>query len=187
MLMRIQRGFTLIEVMVVLLLIGIVMSTVVLSIRTDDIEEHMEQELKRINTLLILAREESILQGQVMALAVSENKYRFEVRNVSEERWQPLQDEAVFRERSTVPGTHFVLVIDQLNDARQNSFSKKTNEADADKKKPEDDGYQRVTIEPSGEIFPFELILRKDDETIEYRLQLDEDGELNIIQPEDLS
>jgi len=47
-----QSGFTLIEMMVVLVIMGIIVSSVVLSINTDKIEEHMEIEMRRIHALL---------------------------------------------------------------------------------------------------------------------------------------
>jgi len=181
-----QRGFTLIEMMVVLVVIGIMVGTMVLSINTDNIEEHMEIEMNRLNALVTLAQEESILQGQVMALAISENKYRFEIRDIENEKWVAMTDDRVFRERTVVPGAHLVLVIEEQEQETKKDFKLALSEDREDTEQVEDDDFQRLTIEPSGDMFPFELIIRKDDESVEYKLVLGEDGELKIIYPEEL-
>ena len=181
-----QKGFTLIEMMVVMLILGIVVSTMVLSIRTDDISEHMEIEMNRLHALVTLAQEEAVLQGQVMALAIGENTYRFDIKNIETEAWSAVDDGRVFRERRAVPGTHFVLVIDEIErEKEKEKFKLELSSEREDAEQEEEDDYQRVQIEPSGEMFPFELILRNEDETIEYRLVLGEDGVLNIVTPEE--
>ena len=180
-----QSGFTLIELMVVLLIIGIMVSTMVLSIRTGDISEHMEIEMNRLHALVTLAQEEAILQGQVMALAIGETSYRFDVLDIENETWSAVDDGRVFRERTLVAGTHLVLVIDEIEEEKK-EFKLELSTED-DEKEEEEDDFQRVQIEPSGEMFPFELVLRNEDETIEFRLVMGEDGELKIVLPEEVS
>jgi general secretion pathway protein H len=182
-----QNGFTLIEMMVVVVILGIIVSTMVLSIRTDDISEHMEIEMERLYALVNLAQEEAILQGQVLALAIAEDNYRFDIKDIESETWSAMSDDRVFRQRATVPGTHLVLVIDEIEEDRQKQFDLELSTEDTAKQQEEEDDYQRVQIEPSGEIFPFELFMRNEDETIEYRLVMGEDGELKIIPPEEAS
>ena len=159
----------------------------VMSIRTGDISEHMEIEMNRLHALVSLAQEEAILQGQVMALAIGETSYRFDVLDIENETWSAVDDGRVFRERNLVPGTHLVLVIDEIEEDKKQEFtlalSTEEDEATTDK---EEDDFQRVQIEPSGEMFPFELVLRNEDETIEFRLVMGEDGELNIVLPEEV-
>jgi general secretion pathway protein H len=182
-----QTGFTLIEMMVVLVILGIIVSTMVMSIRTGDISEHMELEMNRMQTLLTLAQEEAILQGRVMALAVAEQSYRFDILDIEKETWSAMADSRVFRERRLVPGAHLVLVIDEIEIQKETKQGFKLElEDERDQAQQDlDDDYQRVQIQPTGEIFPFELIMRNEDETIEYRLMLDEQGEFKIVSPEE--
>ena len=183
-----QTGFTLIEMMVVLVIIGIMISVTVMSVRTGDISEHMEIEMNRVHALVSLAQEEAVLQGQVMALAVGETNYRFDIKDLEKETWSAVEDGRVFRERSLVPGTHLVLVIDEIENEKKKEFKLElSSEREEEIQQEEEDDYQRVQIEPSGEMFPFELILRNEDETIEFKLVMGEDGELNIVLPEEAS
>ena len=177
-----QSGFTLIEMMVVLVIIGIIVSSVVLSVRTDDLEEHMEIEMERIQALLNLAREEAVLQGQEIALTVMEDKYLFEVFDYDKNVWQPITDDRIFRERRVVGGTELALKVDDL----EIEFGKKEETAEAElgeKKIPP----PRIFILSSGEIMPFELILRTVDQSVQFSLKAELDGEIKLITPgEDL-
>ena len=95
-----QSGFTLIEMMVVLVIIGIMVTSVVLSIRTDDLGEHMEMEMQRIQALLKLAREEAVMQNEDIALKVTENTYSFEI--LGDKGWEPITGDQIFRARKVV-------------------------------------------------------------------------------------
>lgn len=173
---RTQSGFTLIEMMVVLVIIGIIVSSVVLSVRTDDLEEHMEIEMQRIQALLNLAREEAVLQGEEMALTIRENKYSFEV--LGEKGWQPITDDKVFRERSIVVGTELALKVDNLEIDFGKTEEKAEKEFGQDKVPP-----PRIFILSSGEIMPFELILRTLDQSVQYSLKAELDGVIKLITP----
>lgn len=185
-----NKGFTLIEMMVVLVIIGIIVSSIVLSIKTDDLSEHMEIEINRMRALIMLAREEAILQDHDMALAIKEDSYKFQWYDIKTQKWLPMDDGQVFRERKLVPGTELVLVIADLpvkdKPDRPGLSTDKKDEADAkQKQEDEDENLQRVVIFPSGDIFPFELILRKQDETVQFKLMTDQAGEIDIEFPED--
>lgn len=168
--------------MVVLVIIGIIVSSVVLSVRTDDLDEHMETEMRRIQALLNLAREEAVLQGEEIALTVKSDRYLFEVFDYDKNTWQPITDDRVFRERTVVDGTELALKVDNL----EVKFGKTEEAAEAmagEKKIPP----PRIFILSSGEVMPFELILRTLDQTVQYSLKAELDGEIKLLTPgEDL-
>ena len=167
-----QSGFTLIEMLVVLVIIGIVVSAVVVSVRTDDMGEHMDMEMQRIQALLKLAREEAVMQDEDIALKITENSYSFEI--LGDKGWQPISDDRIFRERKVLDGTELALKVDNL----EIKFGQKEAEAGADKIPP-----PRIFILSSGEIMPFELILRTLDQSIQYSLKAEQDGKIKLITP----
>ena len=183
-----HRGFTLIEMMVVLLIIGIVVSSVVLSINTDDVKEHMEIEMNRLRALINLAREEAILQDHDMALVIKEDSYSFQWYDVKQEKWLAVDDGQVFRERKLPPGTNMVLLIEDLPTTEKHSQPGTSLTLDGKDKEQqqEEEDVQRVVIYPSGEIFPFELILQKEDESTQFKLVADADGEVTVQLPDEL-
>ena len=170
---RFQSGFTLIEMLVVLVIIGIIMASVTISIRTDDRGDLMETEMQRIQALLKLAREEAVMQDEDIALRVGENSYSFEV--LREKGWEPISDDRIFRERKVVDGTELALKVDNL----EINFGKQQEAAGDDKIPP-----PRIYILSSGEIMPFELILRTQDQSLQYSLKAEQDGTVKLITPE---
>ena len=72
-----SAGFTLLELMVVLVLIGIIISFAVLSLGGDKISELMEQETRRLATLLELAADEAVLRGEELAVNFTDDGYEF--------------------------------------------------------------------------------------------------------------
>ena len=77
--MRHQRGFTLIELMVVLVIAGIVVSLVALSGSAGG-SRSLHFETERLAQLLALAREESQVRGAPIRLEIDALRYRFLVR-----------------------------------------------------------------------------------------------------------
>jgi len=88
-------GFTLLELMVVLVLIGIIFGFAALSIGGDDYEELMEQESNRLTTLLQLGGDEAILRGEEMAVLFAEDGYQFLI--LVEDRWQPSGEDELLK------------------------------------------------------------------------------------------
>lgn len=70
-------GFTLLEMMVVMVLIGIIFSFAMLSMGGDDLAELMEQETRRLETLLALASDEAVIRGEELAMRFEDDGYEF--------------------------------------------------------------------------------------------------------------
>lgn len=99
---RRAEGFTLLEVLVVILLIGIILSVASLSLDSGAAARGLQQEAERLHQLLRLAAEEAVLNQEEWGLALDEQGYRF-LRWEGGQDWQPL-DEDVFRARSWPAG-----------------------------------------------------------------------------------
>jgi general secretion pathway protein H len=89
-------GFTLIEVLIALLIVGVVMATVGLAtggFRARD----LEFEADRIAQLFSLAREEAQVRGSPVRMMVSDVGYAFE--SFSENQWRLIRDDELLRAR----------------------------------------------------------------------------------------
>ena len=92
-----QRGFTLIELMVVLVIVGITLGLVSLNAAPSR-RQGMQQEAQRVALLLQLARDEAIVRNRQVAFEAGPDSYRFLVR--SEQRvWEPVTQDDLLRER----------------------------------------------------------------------------------------
>lgn len=89
-----QSGFTLIEVMIVIVLIGLMASTVSFTFQADSPEENLKKQSMRFSGLFEIASEYSMLNNVELALVIKKDSYLFVV--FDGERWiKPEDSEAL--------------------------------------------------------------------------------------------
>ncbi|MGM0677858.1 MAG: type II secretion system minor pseudopilin GspH [Pseudomonadota bacterium] len=97
------RGFTLLELVVVLFIIGVMFTFAVIAVGDGGRDRMIEQEARRMVVLMDLARDEGILTAQETAVGFSRHGYtflrEFEVGERTYE-WLPLEADRQLRERS---------------------------------------------------------------------------------------
>ena len=93
---RAMRGFTLVELMVVLAIIGISLGLVSFNAMPSP-RQNLQGEASRIALLLQLARDEAIVRNRLVAFEADGETYRFLVRN--EASWDPVTKDDLLRER----------------------------------------------------------------------------------------
>lgn len=91
-----QRGFTLLELLVVLVIIGLTLGLVTLNAAPSQ-RQAMQQEAQRVALLLQLARDEAIVRNRPIAFEAAGGGYRFLVRDNRE--WKTLPQDDLLRER----------------------------------------------------------------------------------------
>lgn len=96
-----QAGFTLVEILVVLVLLGIIVSSASLAMRGGT-EQDALTEAKRLAALVEFAAEESRWTGIPMALQIGDGGYRF-LRLDDEQHWQEFAPDTTLRARR-LPG-----------------------------------------------------------------------------------
>lgn len=74
---RSLHGFTLIEISVVLLIVGILTTFLVLSIGNRPLDDRMHNQARRLKQLIAMAENEAQLKGVQIGLQVGSNGYRF--------------------------------------------------------------------------------------------------------------
>lgn len=106
---RLFRGFTLLEVLMVVLLVGIISSVVVMSVNTTGPERELPEEANRLAALLEQAGNEAVMQNQEFGLRVTGQGYVFLCLDEARQRWGPCEDE-IFRERELPDGLELHLL-----------------------------------------------------------------------------
>ncbi|MEW9899679.1 type II secretion system minor pseudopilin GspH [Chitinivorax sp. PXF-14] len=91
-----QRGFTLIEIIVVVLIIGIVLALAVVNLQPGS-SQHVQQESERLALVFEAARDEAIASGTQLGWSVSGHQYGFWRRQGGD--WQPVNDDDSLRAR----------------------------------------------------------------------------------------
>ena len=163
----INRGFTLLEVLVVLLIIGIIISFAVLSVGQSD--DRAAEELRRLAALIELASQESVLKGKAHAVEIKSGGYEFLVLARSEnneEEYQSITGDNLLRARSLPDDLRFEPDIESEGAA----LNEDAEEVAA-----------RIVLYPSGEMTPFDLPLRSLDQNKTHRLSVSPAGQLEIV------
>lgn len=138
-----DAGFTLLELMAVILIIGIIVSFASLSIGQNT-SRIVQDEVERLHGLVQLASEEAVLQGRELALEFNRDRYQF--LELGSEGWQPIEEDKMFRARPLPETVKVELMLEGI----EASFEDKEN-------------LPRIFILSSGELIPFKLTLSTDE------------------------
>lgn len=83
-------GFTLVELMIVLVVLGVMAGMAVISFRNDPVTQ-LEREQLRLQGLLNFAADEAVLQGALLGLAVDSHSYQLVLFDADNQAWQTQQ------------------------------------------------------------------------------------------------
>lgn len=143
-------GFTLVEILVVVLIIGIMLTFATLSVSERATADKLDTEARRLEQLFRLAQEEAELKGYELGFRYTDKLYQFLVVN-SEGRWTPVA-EGPLRPRSIPQPLELALrVEDRPVPPAQDVPEKDLDKADEQALKPQ------VLILSSGELTAFSL------------------------------
>jgi general secretion pathway protein H len=106
------RGFTFIELVVTLLILGVIISLIGLNLVPND-SDRARDEAQQLTLLIQSARDEAILRGVVYALQMTENGYRF-LRLNDEGRLAPFPAGDLFGPRALPERVTVALVVEGL-------------------------------------------------------------------------
>ncbi len=143
-----NAGFTLLEILVVVLLIAITASFAVVSLNRD-VDRLAQLEARRLAGLIDQLRDESVITSRTYALEIlsDERAYRF---LVSAEGWQLITDDSMMRQR---------VIPEPLRLSYESPI-----DAEAGSR-------ELVVVQANGQITPFTIIIRGEDKA--YHVILD--------------
>lgn len=177
----VSRGFTLIEILVVVVIAGIVSSIVLLSMGTIRDDRELQREVFRMASLIELAADEATLQGRDFGIEILRAGYRFIEYDPYTDRWAPIVGDEVLRQRSLPDDFEFELFVED----RRISLSDQAAGLQSD----DDEHEERAGIEvytphalllSSGDLSPFELTLLRRSDNTAMQLRVMPNGEVRI-------
>lgn len=144
------RGFTLIEILVVLLIIGILVAGASLSLGVLGRDSALEKESDRLAALMDYLRDQATLQNREYGLRCFVGGYEFLAYNARTSQWQKAQGDDTLRARRLPTGVTMQVSIEGRD------IILPREQAKADELAPQ------VMLFSSGELNLFELTLRRD-------------------------
>lgn len=176
---RPQQGFTLLEIMVVVVIMGVMITFASLSVGSRVNEDKLENEARRAEAIIKLASEEAEAKGVEIGLRFSEGGYRL-LRLDETKQWQDYEQSGPLRRRSFSAPFALALTVDgravklpaeltpEQEAALANSATLKSDEEDeASRITPQ------VLLLSSGEITPFTLQITAPGIKASYRIEAD--------------
>ncbi len=148
-----MRGFTLVEILVVIVVIGVVVSFAMVSFGVLGTDSQVEDEAKRFRVVLTQALEEAALQGRDIGVFLENAAYEFMVFEPRRGGWQEVVDDPLLRRRELPDELGFRLWLE----SREILLKPPGRE---DRERVEQRLPQIVAL-GSGEITPFELHLER--------------------------
>ena len=174
-----QHGFTLLEILVVLVIIGVMVSMVTLSVGLLGVDREADEEARRFWAVVRQAREEAELQAIDLAVFVGTTDYEFLRFDTRRNEWQPVVDDKLYAQRTLPEGLRFRLWMEGREIVLKPGLPDRSKKDENEKWPPQ------LTVLSSGEVVPFELHLERDSVPALFRITSLADGDLRVEQRKD--
>jgi general secretion pathway protein H len=155
-----QRGFTLIELMVVVLIVGLLAAVMVVSVGITGRDSELEQEGQRAFSLMKYVREKAELQTREFGLYCGDGQYEFLTYDPRKLIWRSVDEDESLRLRELPEGLKLRLIVEGREIVLKGPDTEQKTEEQL--KKAEAERVPHVILYSNGDLTPFKLIVVRD-------------------------
>lgn len=153
---QLHSGFTLLELLVVLVVVGIMVSMAVLSFGVLGRDRQAEEEARRFWTVLQQAREEAELQTEDIGIFMSATSYEYLRFDSRKNLWEVISYDELFAPRDLPEGLRFRMRLESREVVLKPDLPDRSDKDENAKYPP------HVMVLSSGEVMPFELEIERE-------------------------
>ncbi|MEG0009199.1 MAG: GspH family T2SS minor pseudopilin variant ExeH [Aeromonas sp.] len=177
---RHQSGFTLLEVLLVAMLMGLIATAATLSMGGAKGDRELDKQARRFMATLQQAQEYSVMDGRLLGLRLEDHGWQFMSRNPKDRKWQALTGDKILGPVQLSEEMTLAVALEGFS-WRTDSDEKTEQGRDERERTPQ------VFIFPGGELTPFVLTLSQqvDDEKYLRTVKGDEFGRLSLQEDEE--
>jgi general secretion pathway protein H len=175
-----NSGFTLVELMVVVLIIGLLAAAMVLSVSVTGRDSALEKEGERAFALLNYAREKAELQTREFGLYFGDRDYQFLTFDPRRQVWREVEEDDSMRLREMPDGVTLRLQVEgrevvlRAPDTRQ-----KTEEQ---LKEEEKKRIPHIILFSNGDLTPFRLVLERQEASRTVTITSNDEGRIETTE-----
>ncbi|HEY0633886.1 MAG TPA: type II secretion system minor pseudopilin GspH [Gammaproteobacteria bacterium] len=176
-----HAGFTLIEIMVVVVIIGVLSSFAVLSLGDGGKRDRLMEEGRRLAALIQMASDQAVMEGREWGVRIESDGYLFMV--LKEGAWLPHEGDRIFRSRQLEDGFSLELHVEQL-EVSLTPPPDETEEESREEQAKEAMLAPQVFLMSSAERTPFEVVITAPGGQPRLRVEAPLMGEVVLHDPE---
>jgi general secretion pathway protein H len=167
-----SAGFSLLELLVVVAIIGLLAQAVALSWRALGNDQEIEQETTRLRGVIDLLHEEALMQSRDYGLMFTQTGYRFYVFDYQRLEWAEPLDDRLLEPHALRPLLSMTLALD----GREVPLIPDFEAQDVENPEPQ------VMLLSSGEVTPFTIEMTRDRVEGRFELSVALDGKIDVVQ-----
>jgi general secretion pathway protein H len=171
---QLHGGFTLLELLVVLVVIGVMVSMAVLSFGVLGRDRQAEDESRRFWTVLQQAREEGEMQVEDLGIFVTTGGYEYLRFDSRKNEWQPIEGDELFQQRELPEGLRFRLRLESREVVLKPALPARGDKDENQRNPP------HIMILSSGDVSPFELEIEREAQPALWRVTALANNDLRV-------
>jgi general secretion pathway protein H len=166
-----SAGFTLLEIMIVVFIIGLITAAAVITFAGDTRDSELDKEAERLDALFDYVREQAELQTRDYGFRADSRTYSFVVFDVIQNQWRAATEDEALREREIPEGIEPAMVVEGRRIV-------------LDQKKPSVPDFKpQIMIFANGDLTSFEYVLQREGGGERARLYSDEQTQIQLQLP----
>ncbi|MEQ1582297.1 MAG: type II secretion system minor pseudopilin GspH [Steroidobacteraceae bacterium] len=169
---RLPAGFTLIEILVVIVILGVVIAVATVSVGVLGRDREVEDQARRLWAVMTQGREEAELQGRDLGVFLDDTSYEFMMFDPKRSGWVVVEDDDLLARRELPEGLKMRLWLESREVVLKQTRAPTKDELK--KRAPQ------IVMLASGEVMPYRLEIAREGSDASWRVQSQPDNTIVV-------